>query len=53
MPLKGAKYRYKKGTHIRMAFKNGQVVEVKNMDTGKTHTPSEFKHDKSKKKKRR
>jgi hypothetical protein len=52
MPLgPGVKYRYKKGTHTRLAFKNGKVIEAKNMKTGKTHTPAEFKADKKKKKK--
>lgn len=47
MPLDGpgVKYRYKKGSDVRLAFKDGQVVEAKNMDTGATHTPSEFVRD--------
>jgi len=45
MPLKGARYRYKKGTKTRLAFKGGQVVEAKNMETGATHTPAEFARD--------
>jgi len=50
MPLgKGVRYRYKKGTHIRLAFKNGTVIEAKNMKTGKIHTPKEFAADKKKK----
>ncbi len=48
MPIKGAKYRYKKGTHMRLAFVNGKVVEAKNMLTGAMHTPAEFKADKKK-----
>ncbi len=37
MPLpKGTKYRYKKGTNIRLAFKGKKVIEVKNMMTGDT-----------------
>jgi hypothetical protein len=53
MPIKGAKYRVKKtgAGNIRLAFVNGQVVEAKNLKTGKVHTPSEFKADKAKVKK--
>lgn len=51
MPLPGAKYRYKKGTNVRLAFQKGKVVEAKNMDTGKTHTPADFASDRAKKKK--
>ena len=50
MPLKGARYRYKKGTKMRLAFKDGNVVEAKNMRTGATHTPAEFAADRSKSK---
>jgi hypothetical protein len=47
MPLPpGTKYRYKKGTHIRLAFLNGKLIETKNMKSGATHTPAEFKADK-------
>ena len=49
MPLPGAKYRYKKGTKMRLAFKAGQVVEAKNMKTGAIHTPAEFAADRRKK----
>jgi hypothetical protein len=45
MPLEGARYRYKPGTKVRLAFKDGQVVEAKNMKTGATHTPAEFARD--------
>jgi len=45
MPLEGARYRYKKGTDTRLAFKGGHVVEAKNMKTGATHTPQEFARD--------
>lgn len=34
MPLKGAKYRMKKDSDVRLAFKEGEVVEAKNMKTG-------------------
>ncbi|HLE64393.1 MAG TPA: hypothetical protein VI750_14675 [Pyrinomonadaceae bacterium] len=46
MPLgKGIRYRYKKGTKIRLAFKGNRVVEAKNMTSGKVHTPGEFAED--------
>lgn len=48
MPLgPGVRYRYKRGTDVRLAFKGGQVIEAKNTKTGATHTPSEFKADRS------
>jgi len=51
MPLgKNVTYRYKKNSHIRLAFKNGNVIEAKNMKTGNTHTPKEFADDKKKNK---
>ena len=46
MPLgPGVRYRYKKGTDTRLAFKGDQVVEAKNMKSGKTHTPADFARD--------
>ena len=46
MPLGGrVRYRYKPGTKMRLAFRGGQVVEAKNMETGATHTPEEFRAD--------
>lgn len=40
----GTRYRMKNG--VRLAFtKGGEVVEAKNMKTGATHTPAEFKAD--------
>lgn len=51
MPIKGAKYRVtttKSGKKVRLAFKGGKVVEAKNIKTGATHTPAEFKADKKK-----
>ena len=48
MPIKGAKYAIKttkSGKKIRLAFVKGKVVEAKNLKTGKTHTPAEFKAD--------
>lgn len=51
MPLgKGVRYRVKstpKGK-VRLAFKGNKVVETKNLKTGKTHTPTEFKADRKK-----
>jgi len=48
MPLgKGVRYRYRKGTHVRLAFKGKRVVEAKNMASGATHTPKEFARDRS------
>ena len=49
MPLPGARYRYKKGTNMRLAFKGNKVVEAKNMKTGATHTPEEFAADRGRK----
>jgi hypothetical protein len=56
MPLPaGTHYAMKKtskGT-VRLAYnKAGKVIEAKNMSTGKTHTPAEFKADAAKKKKK-
>ena len=54
MPLPGAKYRVKttkSGKKIRLAFVDGKVVEAKNLESGKTHTPAEFKADAKKKRK--
>lgn len=51
MPLPGAKYRVTttpKGAKIRLAFVKGQVQEAKNLETGATHTPAEFKADRKK-----
>ncbi len=49
MPLgPGVRYRFKKGSKIRLAFRGNQVVEAKNTATGATHTPSEFAHDRKK-----
>jgi hypothetical protein len=37
---KGTRYRFKKGTKVRLAFSKGsnKVIETKNMETGDTHT---------------
>lgn len=51
MPIKGARYRVKttdSGKKVRLAFKKGEVVEAKNMKTGKTHTPADFAADRAK-----
>ena len=52
MPIKGGKYRTittSGGETMRLHFTaNGKVNEAKNMKTGKTHTPAEFKADKLK-----
>lgn len=55
MPIKGAKYRVTaiNGKKIRLAWKNGEVVEAKNLKTGATHTSEEFKADKKRSKKRK
>lgn len=49
MPIRGGYYRYRTyadGTKVRLHFtKSGKVNEAKNMKTGKTHTPSEFRAD--------
>lgn len=47
MPLgPGTYYRYRKGTHVRLAFSpGGKVIEAKNMKTGAEHTKAEFEHD--------
>ena len=53
MPLgPGVKYRYKRGTNIRLAFKRGQVIEAKNTETGATHTPGEFAADRKRRKRK-
>jgi hypothetical protein len=48
MPLgKNVRYAMKKTPKgmMRLAFKNGKVIEAKNMKTGRTHTPAEFRAD--------
>ena len=54
MPLEG-KVRYrvkttKTGKKIRLAFRDGEVVEAKNLKTGAKHTEAEFKADKLRRK---
>lgn len=49
MPLRGkVRYRRKKGSDVRLAFRGetGEVVEAKNVKTGKIHTAREFAADK-------
>ena len=54
MPIPGgARYRYKKGTKMRLAFQGDRVVEAKNKKTGATHTPEEFAADRARTKSRR
>jgi hypothetical protein len=48
MPIEGARYRFKKGTDVRLAFKGNKVVEAKNTKTGATHSPSDFAKDRAK-----
>ena len=51
MPLsQPVRYRFKKGTNIRLAFVKGtnKVIEAKNTKTGATHTPAEFAADRKK-----
>ncbi len=51
MPIKGAKYRMKPmkgGGYERLAFQGNKVVETKNMKSGATHSPAEFKADRAK-----
>lgn len=55
MPIPGARFRVKttkSGKKVRLAFKDDEVVEAKNMKTGDTHTPDEFAADKKKAKKK-
>lgn len=53
MPLpKSTKYAMKKTSkgEVRLAFnKKGQVIEAKNMKTGKIHSSKEFAQDRKKK----
>ena len=57
MPLKNVRYRVvRRGKKkIRLAFRKGSntVIEAKNLSTGATHTPSEFRKDRKKRRKRR
>lgn len=56
MPLgKGVRYRVKqtpKGP-VRLAFRGNTVIEAKGLESGKVHTPSEFKADRAKAKQKR
>lgn len=57
MPLPpGTRYRVettKTGQKIRLAFLQGNVIEAKNLGSGATHTPAEFKADRKRKLKER
>lgn len=50
MPLKGVRYRVKKTKKgpVRLAFRGKRVIEAKNLKTGATHSPKEFKKDRKK-----
>jgi len=53
MPIPGARFRVKtteSGKKVRLAFKDGEVVEAKNLKTGAMHTQSEFAADKKRRK---
>ncbi len=53
MPLKGnVRYRMKKTSkgYVRLAFRDGEVVEAKNMKSGAKHTEKEFLAEKAKRK---
>jgi len=55
MPLgKNVRYAMKKTSKgmVRLAFKNGKVIEAKNIKTGAIHTPKEFVADRKKSKKK-
>lgn len=45
LPCANPRYRYRKGTHTRLAFCGNTVVEAKNAQTGAVHTPGEFAAD--------
>jgi hypothetical protein len=46
MPTGPGRFRYKKGSDVRLHFTPGGTVdEAKNMKSGATHTPAEFKRD--------
>ena len=53
MPISGAKYRFKKGSDTRLAFKDNEVVEAKNMKSGKVHSQKEFAEDRKEKRMQR
>jgi len=56
MPLpKGTRFRVKttkSGKRVRLAFKGGKVIEAKNIDSGATHTPREFRADRRRRKRK-
>jgi hypothetical protein len=56
MPISGGTYRTmttKTGKKVRLHFsESGEVDEAKNLASGATHTPAEFKADKKKRAKK-
>ena len=53
MPIPGARFRVKttaSGKKVRLAFKDGEVVEAKNLKTGAVHTRAEFAADRKRQK---
>ena len=51
MPLgKNVRYRVKRTPkgNVRLAFKGGDVVETKNLATGRVHSSAEFEKDRAK-----
>jgi len=51
MPIPGARFRVKRtpAGPVRLAFRGkGNVVEAKNLRTGATHSPAEFKSERAK-----
>lgn len=56
MPLpRGTRYRTvtRGGKKVRLAFRGNQVIEAKNLETGATHTPSEFAAERRTRKRRK
>ena len=43
----------KTGKKIRLAFKDNKVIEAKNLKTGGTHIPPQFKAEKKKRRKKK
>ena len=48
MPL-GKDVRYRRKGDLRYAWRGNTLIEVKNMKTGKVHTPAEFEADRARK----
>ena len=52
MPLDDVRYRVHRttsGKKVRLAFRGHKVVEAKNIETGATHSPSDFAADRARK----